>query len=98
MKVVWTQVAKRQLRAIHDYIAADSARYADRVVDRITRRTEELSDLPLSGAEVSEYGDPSIREILDYPYRVIYRVRAERLDIIAVIHGARLLPESPPNN
>jgi len=29
-----------------------------------------------------------IREILSGPYRIIYRVRSDRIDVLAVIHGS----------
>src|SRR5438093_10907301 len=60
------------LRAIHNYIAADSPRHALRVVDRITRRTEALKSMPRLRAQVPEYGDDSIRELLYRSYRIIY--------------------------
>jgi len=96
MNVSWTRVAQGHLRAIHHYIAADSPRHAQRVVDRITRRTEALKSMPRMGAEVAEYGDESIRELLYRSYRIIYRILPERVDVVAVIHGARLLPAEPP--
>jgi addiction module RelE/StbE family toxin len=92
MNVYWTQNAKRELRAIHDYIAQNSPRYAQGMVDRITSKSEQLQRFPLFGAEVTEYGDPAIRELLEYPYRIIYKVRADRIEVLSVVHGARLLP------
>jgi plasmid stabilization system protein ParE len=97
MTVYWTRNAKRELRAIHDYVAQNSPRYAQGVVDRITRRTEQLEQFPNIGAEVSEYGDPAVREILEHPYRIIYRVGTDRVDILSVVHGARPLPSLPPS-
>jgi toxin ParE1/3/4 len=96
MIVHWTDNALRHLTAIHDYIAQNSARYAQDMVDRITRRTQLLAHVPFSGGEVPEYEDDSIREVLESPYRIIYRVREERIDIVAVVHGARQLPHNPP--
>ncbi len=96
MNVAWTRVAQGHLRAIHDYIAADSVRHALRVVDSITRRTESLKSLPRLGAEVPEYGDETIRELLFRSYRIVYRLLPERIDILAVIHGARPLPDDTP--
>ncbi len=92
MTVYWTQNAKRELCAVHDYIAQNSARYARGMVDRITRKTEQLAQWPQLGAKVREQGDESVREILAYPYRIIYRVCASRVEILSVVHGARQLP------
>ncbi len=96
MKVYWTDHAKKELRAIHAYIAQNSLRYAQGIVDRITRKTKLLRKFPLLGAEVAEYEDDSIRELLEYPFRIIYQVGEDRVDIVSVVHGARQLPPSPP--
>jgi len=94
MNVYWTRNAKRELRAVHDYIAQNSPAYARAMVDRITRKTEQLGRWPRLGAQVPEYSDESIREILVLPYRVIYRVRESRIQILSVVHSARQLPDA----
>jgi toxin ParE1/3/4 len=94
--VHWTETALGHLRAIHDYIAQNSPRYAQGTVDRITRHTEQLAEFAMIGAEVPEYANEAIREVLEYPYRIIYRVLPDRIDIVAVVHGARRLPRSLP--
>ncbi|HEX5103995.1 MAG TPA: type II toxin-antitoxin system RelE/ParE family toxin [Pirellulaceae bacterium] len=97
MKVHWTERARRNLRAIHDYIAEDSPNYAIRMVDRITRKTESLARFPMLGHVVPEYEaeqgtEPTVRQILEGNYRVIYRLRPDRVQVLTVIHGARQLP------
>ena len=96
MKVVWTDRARRHLRSIHDYIAQDSPRSATRIVDRITRKSESLAKYPLSGHVVPEYenelSEPIVRQILEGNYRIIHRVKPDRVEVLAVIHGARELP------
>jgi len=49
---------------------------------------------PMSGRKVPEYELENIREIIEKPYRIIYRIRKDRIDILAVMHGAQLLPEN----
>jgi toxin ParE1/3/4 len=97
MTVHWTETALAHLRAIRDYIARSSPAYAQALADRIVRRTEALGGMPLLGAEVPEYADESIREVLEHPYRIIYQVTADRVEVLAVVHGARHLPRTPPN-
>ena len=92
MRVLWTDNAISQLIGIYDYIARDSAFYAQRMVDRLTRRSQQISDFPESGRWVPEYEMPDIREIIEKPYRIIYRVMEDQIDILAVVHGAQLLP------
>jgi toxin ParE1/3/4 len=31
--------------------------------------------------------------LIEKPYRIIYRVKQDQIDVLAVIHDARLLPE-----
>jgi plasmid stabilization system protein ParE len=45
---------------------------------------------------VTEYHDEAIREVLEGQYRVIYEITAKEIQVLAVIHGARLLPPEPP--
>ena len=53
-----------------------------------------LRDFPESGQIVLEFGDPKIREVLHGSYRIIYRVGLDRIDILTVFHGARLLDDT----
>jgi plasmid stabilization system protein ParE len=99
MKVVWAHEATRHLTDIYEYIARDSQRYAKRMVDRITSRSKQISKFPESGQVVAEYHDPAVREVLEGPYRLIYRTEPSRVVVLAVIHGARLLPpQLPPSD
>jgi addiction module RelE/StbE family toxin len=90
--VHWTENAIGHLVNIYEYIATNSPTYGKRMVDRITRRSEQLADHPLSGRKVPEYDDDDIRELIEKPYRIIYRINPNQIDVVAVIHGARLLP------
>ena len=89
MKVYWTDQARNHLHAIHDYIALTSPDYARNTVDRLTRRSEQIGAFPHSGRIVPEFDIDPVREVLEGSYRIIYAVRAERVDILAIIHGAR---------
>ncbi|MBZ5669129.1 MAG: type II toxin-antitoxin system RelE/ParE family toxin [Acidobacteriia bacterium] len=55
MKVHWTATALEHLEAIHAYIARNSPQYALRVVDRLTRRSQQIAEFPLSGRVVPEF-------------------------------------------
>ncbi len=92
MTVRWTHAALQHLLLIFEYIARDAPLYARKTVDRLTRRSTQLAEFPWSGRIVREFGVPEVREIIEQPYRIIYRVLSERIDILAVIHCARELP------
>jgi toxin ParE1/3/4 len=96
MRVLWTETAIGHLADIYEYIARDSPRYAKRIVDRITARSKQIASFPESAPVVAEYADPTIREVIEGPYRVIYRTQPDAVVVLAVILGARLLPPEPP--
>ncbi len=92
MRVFWTPRAKARLRQIHDYIAQDQPINATRVVDRITRRVEQLTEHPRSGRVVEYYQRDDLRELIESPYRIIYLVLSARIDILTVRDTRRVLP------
>lgn len=93
MKVFWTNNALAHLVAIYDYISRDSSFYAQTMVDRLTRRSQQAGQFPMSGRVVPEYDRDDVRELIERPYRIIYRIRRDQVEVLAVIHGAQLLPE-----
>lgn len=96
MRVRWTQSALAHLASIYEYIGRDSRRYARRMVDRITSRSRQIGRFPGSGQIVPEYQDPEIREVIEGQYRVIYQIAEKEIHVLAVIHGAQLLPPERP--
>ena len=88
MKVYWTKTAESHLDAIYAYIDQSSSVYALRTVDKITRRSQQIAAFPLSGRRVPEYGMNHVREVFSGPYRIIYHIKPDRVDVVAVIHGA----------
>jgi len=93
MIVHWTENAIEHLVNIYEYIAINSPTYGKKMVDRITRRSEQIAEHPLSGRKVPEYDAEDIRELIEKPYRIIYRIKPDQIDVLAVIHGARLLQD-----
>lgn len=92
MNVHWTDTAVAHLVAIYERIAQDAPVYAQRMIDRLTQRSEQIATFPESGRMVPEYEAPDIREVIESPYRIIYRIKVDQIDVLAVVHGAQLLP------
>jgi toxin ParE1/3/4 len=76
--VVWTTEAMTQLKDIHDYIARRSPQYARRVVDRVTRRSQQIARYPMAGVAVPEVAMPQLRQVVEGPYRMIYHLLPDR--------------------
>ena len=91
LRVAWSPEAVEDIESIAAYIERDSTYYARAVVGKIVEMGKSLSQFPESGRIVPEIDDPAIRERFVYSYRVIYRVETDRLLIVAVVHGRRLL-------
>ncbi len=87
MTILWTATAVGHLAAIYEYISQTSPFYADRMVQRILARGPQLTTFPDSGRAVPEVGRSDIREVIEGPYRVIYRVTASQVAVLAVVHG-----------
>jgi addiction module RelE/StbE family toxin len=89
MKVFWTETAVNHLSAIYNYISQNSPQYAQRLVERLTRRSEQIANFPFSGRIVREFETEQIREVIEGSYRIIYYIKPEQIDVIAVLHAAR---------
>ena len=83
-----TDTAAGHLGAIFAHIAMDSPQYAKRMVDRLTRRSQQIADFPLSGRRVPEYDTDGVREVIEGPFRILYHIKPDQVDVVAVIHGA----------
>jgi toxin ParE1/3/4 len=89
VNVHWTDTATDHLQSIYDYISHTSADYAKRVVDSITQRSQQIGDFPLSGRPVPEFKIKQIREVIEHPFRIIYYIKPDQIDILAVVHTSR---------
>lgn len=95
MRVYWTPEARARLREIHTYIARESPMVAREVTARLLRRSEQLAFPPLLGRSLPEYPHGDLREVLERPFRIIYRVKADEIQIVTLKHYRQNLPRSP---
>lgn len=91
-RVIWSPRAIADLDAICEYVERDSPHYARLVGQRILEAVERIPIIPDAGSLVPEYDDSQIRERFVYSYRIIYRTRADSIDIVTIFHSARRLP------
>jgi len=96
MKIEWTEPALLDLENIRDYIRRDSEYYAVRFAEKIIEAVESLEKFPEMGRTVPEVEEETIRELLLHNYRIMYRVEADRILVLTVIHGARDLSQRKP--
>ena len=81
------------LKDIQDYLINQHVPKAEKkVIVTLLSRTRQLEEVPLSGHKMSDYPDDEIRELFEEPYRIIYRVTEQQIEILTVMHYRQLLP------
>ena len=75
----------------------NSSIYANRVIERLIQRSEQIGFFPRSGRMVPEYRREDIREAIERPYRIIYRLAQEEIHVLALIHSAQNIPPEVPD-
>lgn len=89
MRVYFTPGARESLGDISKYIEQFSPEAARRTRRRIAQRVKQLSEFPESGRMVPEYEVRAVRELIEGSYRIWYRIRDDRIEVLAILHGAR---------
>ena len=90
MKVTFDPDARAELDRIFAWIAKDNPRAARDMVARI-----EAKVMSLATPELTHMGRPGLvegtRELLEWPYIIVYKVFDERDEIVilSIVHGAR---------
>ena len=91
MNVAWSRRAVRNLISLRNYIAKDSSDAAAAVAARILDSIELLATQPQMGRPGRIFGTREL-VIAATPYIVAYRIRNERLELLAVFHGRQKWP------
>jgi len=92
MIVNWTPGSLDDLESIERYISADNPAAALQVVTTILGFGNALSEMPRRGREGNVTGTHEL-VLLKFPYTIAYRITDEGIDILRVIHQARLWPD-----
>ncbi|MEH1861459.1 MAG: type II toxin-antitoxin system RelE/ParE family toxin [Nostoc sp.] len=48
-----------------------------------------MAQFPLSGRIVPEFETKQIREVIEGSYRIIYYIKSDQIDVLAVLHGSQ---------
>lgn len=73
------------------HVAQDNLSAADRLVARIYAAEDRLAEFPEMGRACPELAD-GMRQWPVLDYLIFYRIEADRLSIVRILHGARDLP------
>jgi toxin ParE1/3/4 len=80
--------ADEDLIEIWSFIAEENIIAADRVLDAIEARWQQLAQHPYSGVARDDIA-PNIRHLIASNYLILYRVKDGMVEIIRVLNGRR---------
>ena len=87
--VRWTETATQDLEEAAEFIGRDSRFYAAALVSETRAAARSRRTLAERGRVVPEIDAPDMRDLFIRSYRLIYQVTADRVFILAFVHGAR---------
>jgi toxin ParE1/3/4 len=93
VKIRWTRLAVEDLNHAYEYIAEENPTAARGVIHRIESAVNTLRAHPEIGRSGRVEGTREL-VISGTPFIVAYRIAENRVEILAVIHGARRWPTS----
>ena len=75
-KIIWHQVARRQLGAIIEYVATDSLQNAEKIELRLKKKLNKIAQYPemCPKDKFKTHNDGSFRAFTLFHYRVSYRI------------------------
>ena len=92
MKIFWSPLAVDRVSEIAHYMAQDNPAAAERWINEVFKKVEELKAFPEKGRVVPEANNKSIRELIYGNYRIIYRIEEKKFSVLTVRHGKQMLP------
>ncbi|MDO8886731.1 type II toxin-antitoxin system RelE/ParE family toxin [Candidatus Oleimmundimicrobium sp.] len=92
MRIIWAPLAVDRASEIVDYIAQDKPSAAEKWIDIVFSKVEQLKSSPEIGRIVPEINDSQFRELIYGNYRIIYRIETKQISIITIRHGRQILP------
>ena len=91
-KILWSKPATKDLENIIDFIANDNKSNALKILKKIEKRVYELEEIPQRGSIVDELDAFNLykyKQLIEYPWRIIYRIGDDSVFIMAVLDGRR---------
>ena len=91
-KVIWSNIAEKDLRNIIEYIADENLLNAQKILKKIKEKASSLYLFPNRGRLVPELKDQGIlqyRELIHSPWRIIYRISENKVYVLSVLDARR---------
>ncbi|MCJ7542353.1 MAG: type II toxin-antitoxin system RelE/ParE family toxin [Desulfobacterales bacterium] len=92
MRIIWSPLAVERAADIAEYISRDNPTAAEKWIDTVFSKVEQLKSVPESGRIVPEINSKDFRELIYGNYRIIYRLEKIQVSILTTRHGKQILP------
>jgi len=92
MRIIWSPLAVDRASEIADYIAQDKPTAAEKWVNTVFSKVEQLKSSPEIGRIAPEINSLQFRELIYGNYRIIYRIEKKQISILTIRHGKQILP------
>ena len=93
-QVIWSEPALIDLEDIAGYISLDNPDAAQKLVQRVIRRTRQLEKHPESGPTLPDFPDNSYRVLGEPPCRIFYVIENSTVHILRVLRTEQLIRPS----
>lgn len=92
VSVTFAESAVRDLEEIQAWYESELVpEVGQRLVSEIFDRVEALRDNPDMGRVVPEFGQKYLRELIQAPFRIVYKREAKKVRVVRVWRSERLL-------
>jgi len=92
MRIIWSPLAVERAAEIAEYISRDNPTAAEKWIETVFSKVEQLKSFPESGRIVPEINSKDFRELIYGNYRIIYRAEKIQVSILTIRHGKQILP------
>ena len=92
MKIIWSPLAIDRASEIAEYIARDKPSAAEKWINTVFSKVEQLISSPEIGRVVPEIRNDRFKELIYGNYRIIYRIEKTQISIFTIRHGKQMLP------
>lgn len=86
LRIVRSAAAEEDLVNIWLYVGERDPQAADRLLDRLDRRPQILSDFPHAGVARDDIA-PGIRQLVEGNYLIFYRIAEDHIEIARILYA-----------
>ena len=92
MKIIWSPLTIDRASEIAEYIAQDKPAAAEKWINTVFSKVEQLNSSSEIGRIVPEIRNDQFRELIYGNYRIVYRIEKGQISILTIRHGNQILP------